>query len=185
MHLLVLSAFRLGKAVGSGNNRVEGLNAPFGAQCFPTRSYIHRSGSSRSQCTFWCSVLSDTSTDTYRGTGCLCLNAPFGAQCFPTAKRTRQIHPSRSQCTFWCSVLSDLRIHNVNSECTQSQCTFWCSVLSDLGTKMWMISASSSLNAPFGAQCFPTVLTVGGRRTKESWSQCTFWCSVLSDSETR
>ena len=83
MHLLVLSAFRPGYAVV----RVEAaasLNAPFGAQCFPTR--LAR-GFRR------------------RGQG---LNAPFGAQCFPTGDDTPIVlFVSRSQCTFWCSVLSD------------------------------------------------------------------------------
>ena len=60
MHLLVLSAFRHGTR---RTRRILGpsLNAPFGAQCFPTRR---------------------------RSTNCAFrrprLNAPFGAQCFPT-----------------------------------------------------------------------------------------------------
>ena len=62
----------------------DGLNAPFGAQCFPTV----RSEESRpflaSQCTFWCSVLSDLKP----GRACIRLTI-------------------ESQCTFWCSVLSD------------------------------------------------------------------------------
>ena len=36
MHLLVLSAFRLGRNVVCVR-RAAGLNAPFGAQCFPTQ----------------------------------------------------------------------------------------------------------------------------------------------------
>ena len=37
----------------------------------------------------------------------------------------------------------------------RSQCTFWCSVLSD--RKLGGLSPSAhGLNAPFGAQCFPT-----------------------------
>ena len=59
MHLLVLSAFR--HAGGVDLAAQLGLNAPFGAQCFPTgrrpRRLRRRSFS---------------------------LNAPFGAQCFPT-----------------------------------------------------------------------------------------------------
>ena len=40
---------------------VFGLNAPSGAQCFPTPPRNKRCNSCtvRSQCTFWCSVLSD------------------------------------------------------------------------------------------------------------------------------
>ena len=64
MHLLVLSAFRL-----YNKGRVEmfalpGLNAPFGAQCFPTSYYANPPSAG--------------------GAG---LNAPFGAQCFPTEGR--------------------------------------------------------------------------------------------------
>ena len=83
MHLLVLSAFRLGEvdfSVVFG----EGLNAPFGAQCFPTDEV-------------------DPDGDTV-----FSLNAPFGAQCFPTRMGVFWCGSvSMSQCTFWCSVLSD------------------------------------------------------------------------------
>ena len=58
MHLLVLSAFRHSST--TCGTRSDGLNAPFGAQCFPT-TYLLK----------WNTTL-------------LCLNAPFGAQCFPT-----------------------------------------------------------------------------------------------------
>ena len=58
MHLLVLSAFRLyTQRTRSTQLR---LNAPFGAQCFPTHESVGGPLSARgSQCTFWCSVLSD------------------------------------------------------------------------------------------------------------------------------
>ena len=134
-----------------------GLNAPFGAQCFPTRvgqgqtrpghrvsmhllvlSAFRPDGLAgkvrkhESQCTFWCSVLSDAVSGHYHSFVFERLNAPFGAQCFPT----RQVPPgtvghAASQCTFWCSVLSD-RINKMNqATLVKSQCTFWCSVLSD------------------------------------------------------
>ena len=84
-----------------------------------------------SQCTFWCSVLSDGSrARSHRGRPGL--NAPFGAQCFPTAYR-------------------------------------W-------GSRVFV----SCLNAPFGAQCFPTSVVLR-RGSASVESQCTFWCSVLSD----
>ena len=60
MHLLVLSPFRRRVRGPRGLEGDSGLNAPSGAQCFPTRrdgtveQYIDLS-----QCTFWCSVLSD------------------------------------------------------------------------------------------------------------------------------
>ena len=59
MHLLVLSAFRRILIVFL-TSAIIGLNAPFGAQCFPTRDRATRRPRKRlSQCTFWCSVLSD------------------------------------------------------------------------------------------------------------------------------
>ena len=86
MHLLVLSAFRL---VGGEdwNFLFFGLNAPFGAQCFPT---------------FWVEIEPEAPYER--------LNAPFGAQCFPTRVAVmvkRVVGLIVSQCTFWCSVLSD------------------------------------------------------------------------------
>ena len=59
MHLLVLSAFRL-RRTGRTSVPTPRLNAPFGAQCFPTMS---------------------SDVPPLRTTR---LNAPFGAQCFPT-----------------------------------------------------------------------------------------------------
>ena len=60
-----------------------------------------------------------------------------------------------SQCTFWCSVLSDLWTGLCLGNIDKSQCTFWCSVLSD-GETLYAGDAQFRLNAPFGAQCFPT-----------------------------
>ena len=132
MHLLVLSAFRRPQ------------------HCSKTRPHP------RSQCTFWCSVLSDPLF--FRWTRRLSgLNAPFGAQCFPTKEEFNRV-----------------------------------------------VTYVTSLNAPFGAQCFPTLrkisslflrlrvsmhlLVLSAFRLQdediESFdlvSQCTFWCSVLSD----
>ena len=137
MHLLVLSAFRP-KSGFDDTSTLTGLNAPFGAQCFPTRQQLRWTPwPSSSQCTFWCSVLSDleehairyakarsvsmhllvlsafrqNSTESHRS-HTPSLNAPFGAQCFPTGFLG-----------FWGGFL-------------------FC------------------LNAPFGAQCFPTMNTV-------------------------
>ena len=86
MHLLVLSAFRpLGLPLHAGWSLR--LNAPFGAQCFPTtRPGCGTSPPPESQCTFWCSVLSDIDTCGIEQSPASRLNAPFGAQCFPTNK---------------------------------------------------------------------------------------------------
>ena len=134
-----------------------------------------------SQCTFWCSVLSDAFQKIKTGAS-LGLNAPFGAQCFPTDIRglNKRQFMALSQCTFWCSVLSDVIKCGVNIiglpvsmhllvlsafrrlesdlnavQAMSSQCTFWCSVLSD----EW--------RRDYDTPC--------------DGSQCTFWCSVLSD----
>ena len=160
MHLLVLSAFRLGMR----DAHFDKLNM--------------------SQCTFWCSVLSDAA--------------------MPDSSSART---GQSQCTFWCSVLSDmditasiynsardvsmhllvlsafrqLSIWRLTILINMSQCTFWCSVLSDSRSARSRRSSSCCLNAPSGAQCFPTGFVVGGSVFDARRSQCTFWCSVLSD----
>ena len=156
MHLLVLSAFRPEKGQRESRGS-HGLNAPFGAQCFPTTSGL------------------------LRRVGMTCLNAPFGAQCFPTRLKSRVL-PS-SPVSMHLLVLSAFRLPVKNAWPTNSspsQCTFWCSVLSDSAFLSASALSRRCLNAPFGAQCFPT-----GIRRSVSWrglpSQCTFWCSVLSD----
>ena len=108
------------------------LNAPFGAQCFPTQTTC-----SQCQCRRVSMHLLVLSAFRLQIATCHhpfahCLNAPFGAQCFPTG-----------------------RIFFVHATIFSSQCTFWCSVLSDTkqGSPIW---SSICLNAPFGAQCFPT-----------------------------
>ena len=63
MHLLVLSAFRLGSWFWGGSVVGE------------------------SQCTFWCSVLSDPFATPLNDQTLYCLNAPSDAQCFPTRRR--------------------------------------------------------------------------------------------------
>ena len=115
----------------------QNLNAPFGAQCFPTREEAQGAGlENLSQCTFWCPALSDLSS------------VPDGWS------KDRIV----SQCTFWCSVLSDMedRFAGYWKFLDGSQCTFWCSVLSDLDGLSEGQRATIGLNAPSGAQCFPT-----------------------------
>ena len=158
MHLLVLSAFRHGQREAlamfeAGLNAPFGaqcfptgesrhstlvlmgrLNAPFGAQCFPTRRpRIRRAApTGRSQCTFWCSVLSDSRNDPCAGVGVHGLNAPFGAQCFPTRETTGR--RSANAVSMHLLVLSAFRPYRRSFPRhgpIGSQCTFWCSVLSD------------------------------------------------------
>ena len=139
-----------------------------------------------SQCTFWCSVLSDPFKRAPSGRVCLYgLNAPSGAQCFPT--QTRCMHttrpmsglnaPSGAQCfpTVAPRLLSTQLLH-------ASQCTFWRSVLSDR-------SRSASRSASSLSQVSMHLLALSAFRHQGRWpstrwptaSQCTFWCSVLSD----
>ena len=188
MHLLVLSAFRRNGRGRSADARCSSLNAPSGAQCFPTiESNIPDVNFIQgSQCTFWCSVLSDGHGGGASGHQKGRLNAPSGAQCFPTLSRASPCGVMQSQCTFWCSVLSDCTWHYMNPTYLDvsmhllvlsafrragkgdgeplrsgtSQCTFWCSVLSDRYP-----------SARWNIRC--------------SMSQCTFWCSVLSDLKKR
>ena len=160
MHLLVLSAFR------------------------PELDYLTVTDVPESQCTFWCSVLSDR--ERVLAEDCL----------------------AGSQCTFWCSVLSDLvrsfgsRLSLVSMHLlvlsafrphVQGDAWHGCHSVS---MHLLVLSAfrpvrrafvgrvSRCLNAPFGAQCFPTAMTISGSTGNDS-SQCTFWCSVLSDGAPR
>ena len=111
MHLLVLSAFRPVKAVAAQVGYLR-LNAPFGAQCFPT-SRTATQATCLSRVSMHLLVLS-----AFRlASGVVCtktptgLNAPFGAQCFPTVfEGVVEVVCFGSQCTFWCSVLSDLAL---------------------------------------------------------------------------
>ena len=111
-----------------------------------------------SQCTFWCSVLSDTHVAA-GVRGLPSLNAPSGAQCFPTRRhRSRRHCGDESQCTFWCSVLSDRRCRSLSS--IPSKVSMHLLVLSAFRPSMSGMAASLKswlgLNAPSGAQCFPT-----------------------------
>ena len=160
-----------------------GLNAPSGAQCFPTGpvrrrrhvfcrvsmhllvlSAFRRPGgwssmrrTTWSQCTFWCSVLSDFFTYESDTGDRQRLNAPSGAQCFPTSSSRRHRRMALlSQCTFWCSVLSDctLPVHGQCRTCLNAPSGAQC-FPTDLNGPYGM-QMVWSLNAPSGAQCFPT-----------------------------
>ena len=182
MHLLVLSAFR--REV----------------------SFSGRSGSIWSQCTFWCSVLSDWikandykvrvnvsmhllvlsafrlrarsrfASRTFRR-----LNAPFGAQCFPTY--SRGLGRRRRRVSMHLLVLSAFRpVGHVFDDAFHTAVSMHLLVLSafrreDRDGEPHRLR----LNAPFGAQCFPTPSFLVLERAFAQ-SQCTFWCSVLSDS---
>ena len=186
MHLLVLSAFRPKRACSSLKARIVSMHLLV-LSAFRRKDWRNKIKVTMSQCTFWCSVLSDLPGWDRSGCAEGGLNAPSGAQCFPTATRPprdrgvlgglnapsgaqcfpTEMSPSyasrltTSQCTFWCSVLSDRTARCFLTTMLRSQCTFWCSVLSDRNRK-------------------EAVMAVKNQR-----SQCTFWCSVLSDMQSR
>ena len=185
------------------------LNAPFGAQCFPTQypRAARADITTSSQCTFWCSVLSDRlpgiqdspcavsmhllvlsafRPEFYYSTTLkvLCLNAPFGAQCFPTERRG--LGARSRTVSMHLLVLSAFR-HTTGAATTPtfqlSQCTFWCSVLSDCE------AGANADVCPVRSQCtfWCSVLSdtsfADGLKSSVAQSQCTFWCSVLSDAK--
>ena len=132
MHLLVLSAFR-------------------------PRPVDYYTFLDRSQCTFWCSVLSDCSDNAFMARSIQVSMHLLVLSAFRLGFDAETAHRAiESQCTFWCSVLSDpplphrgavtrvsmhlLVLSAFRPELAEkyagwligeSQCTFWCSVLSD------------------------------------------------------
>ena len=91
------------------------------------------------------------------------LNTPFGAQCFPT--QSDLANGRMDIVSMHLLVLSAFRpeLFPYVRAGSQSQCTFWCSVLSDRLSRRSTIRLKRSLNAPFGAQCFPTGMKPGTR----------------------
>ena len=132
MHLLVLSAFRQRKP-GHLRSRKSCLNAPFGAQCFPTQVSFFSSSTlfAVSMHLLVLSAFRHGDADGYI---------------------VRDFHVSMHLL-----VLSAFRPKQIRHKgvLVKSQCTFWCSVLSDRSRRLLRL-AVEGLNAPFGAQCFPT-----------------------------
>ena len=186
MHLLVLSAFRR-TSRNLSKNRSSCLNAPSGAQCFPTLMSAFQSGSplSVSMHLLVLSAFRPQRESPLRG-GSQSLNAPSGAQCLPTTEDVAGVDvlapglnaPSGAQC-----------FPTRGLECDEFSCfpvSMHLLMLSAFRLARWAATCGSSLslNAPSGAQCFPT----GDSQmdiTTSILSQCTFWCSVLSDSAPR
>ena len=107
MHLLVLSAFRR-RPAQDPLGVWAGLNAPFGAQCFPT-GILRDERRLRLRVSMHLLVLS-----AFRLAGggqrpfAVGLNAPFGAQCFPTP-RTSSVRPFPPTVSMHLLVLSAFR----------------------------------------------------------------------------
>ena len=158
MHLLVLSAFRPGPPPNP-NTTPHSLNAPFGAQCFPT-SIVHQAIQTRGVSMHLLVLSAFRLVHRDDGVGPVggSLNAPFGAQCFPTLIQPRS--PSefdRSQCTFWCSVLSDKVFMLLFNRARCLNAPFGAQCFPTSPTLFARGVSRESLNAPFGAQCFPTI----------------------------
>ena len=84
MHLLVLSAFRLGWE-GPGDALLMRVSMHLLVlSAFRLGSVFMSWESGLSQCTFWCSVLSVLPGHAGRRLSTPSLNAPSGAQCFPS-----------------------------------------------------------------------------------------------------
>ena len=107
------------------------LNAPFGAQCFPTEAAIRFAEGSGLNAPFGAQCFPTEAAIRFaEGSG---LNAPFGAQCFPTSLSNSLTGTCRV--SMHLLVLSAFRHREptLTSKKSMSQCTFWCSVLSDSG----------------------------------------------------
>ena len=159
MHLLVPSAFR--RVIRD----VKGFTK-YVSQCTFWCSVLsdrgrpsHRALHAASQCTFWCLVPSD-SKDRSRNGRKPGLNAPSGAWCFPTNSR-----PTGGP----------------SDRCLNAPSGAWCfPTLKTRGRSDTPLSGC--LNAPSGAWCFPTEEDFDVPPSELYESQCTFWCLVLSDS---
>ena len=184
MHLLVLSAFR---PKGDYSNAIAGsLNAPFGAQCFPTLPPT-KEATLVSRVSMHLLVLSAFRHPKPWAWEALKagLNAPFGAQCFPTcAFKLFWLYfafglnaPFGAQCfpTLDC-IHKKIRVLRLNAP-FGAQCF-------PTHHRKTIMEVKNRLNAPFGAQCFPTKNKTPYIAYNHS-SQCTFWCSVLSDRGSR
>ena len=136
MHLLVLSAFRQENSHDHHLHPPRRLNAPSGAQCFPTRLGPRRPRL-RGNVSMHLLVLSAFRQDKFDGAcrfgGCAVSMHLLVLSAFRRGnKEQTDALLRKSQCTFWCSVLSDPESQDRwDNYRVPSQCTFWCSVLSD------------------------------------------------------
>ena len=108
-------------------------------------------------------------------------NAPFGAQCFPTQEN--DVDASGLPCvSMHLLVLSAFRLVPLGLSRFRCRVSMHLLVLSAfrLFTNARDYLWQEGFNAPFGAQCFPT-LSAPTTKIGSAMFQCTFWCSVLSD----
>ena len=133
-----LLAFQPSMSLEVGSRKVHAhffLNAPSGAGCLPTeRSVFLPSSRKRSQCTFWCRVLTDAASKP--GLAAVkprCLNAPSGAGCLPT---------SGTRC--------------LGGPLTSLNAPSGAGCLPTCNSRSWSKRPAKRLNAPSGAGCLPT-----------------------------
>ena len=132
MHLLVLSAFRRLAGIRTSVYFSVSMHLLVLSAFRPAELLVAVAANGESQCTFWCSVLSDE-RENERDHAVLRLNAPFGAQCFPTVLSS-VVDVLSGEVSMHLLVLSAFRLPVV------------------IRSKASLLR----LNAPFGAQCFPT-----------------------------
>ena len=186
MHLLVPGAYRLGYR-NSEHTAEMSLNAPSGAGCLPTEGpWDPATDKKRSQCTFWCRVLTNPPT-TPQAPSPSRLNAPSDAGCLSThagralaGPEAVSIHrvvlgayrpgfPDREIRGWVVSihrvVLGAYRPRAAGEDIrgrNESQYTVWCWVLIDgWGARDPDYPLLTSLNTPCGAGCLSTC--VAGR----------------------
>ena len=130
MHLLVPGAYRRlwrGASRRSGRSQCTFWCRVLTDSGGPMRSA--RPGS-RSQCTFWCRVLTDPLTAATKNVPSVSLNAPSGAGCLPTRDSpTRRLDRIVSMHLLVPGAYRHREQLWRDSQPHQSQCTFWCRVL--------------------------------------------------------
>ena len=155
MHLLVPGAYRRlwrGASRRSGRSQCTFWCRVLTDSGGPMRSA--RPGS-RSQCTFWCRVLTDPLTAATKNVPSVSLNAPSGAGCLPTRDSpTRRLDRIVSMHLLVPGAYRHREQLWRDSQPHQSQCTFWCRVLTPPTTPQ--APSPSRLNAPSDAGCLST-----------------------------
>ena len=157
MHLLVLSAFRQKSRNERNGNEIVSMHLLVLSAFRPAAGVLADIADSFvSQCTFWCSVLSDYGPRQARAVPAYVSMHLLVLSAFRHNRAAVGV-PSRLV-SMHLLVLSAFRLGRPRRRrmTGESQCTFWCSVLSDPSRRLGRGSCLLRLNAPFGAQCFPT-----------------------------
>ena len=136
MHLLVPGAYRRKTIVACGHGRRARSQCTFWCRVL-TDGELRCDGFGlvESQCTFWCRVLTDRTwvlMEPVVWSVSMHLLVPGAYR--HEAGNVGVSHVASSQCTFWCRVLTDREQRAAIRDLAKaSQCTFWCRVLTDIG----------------------------------------------------